>query len=82
MTNKILVVVVVPMIEEEYNIYIPVSKSIKVATDLIVKAINELSLGHYPLKKDSVLMSSTGTIFTKGSVKENNIKNGDKIILI
>ncbi len=83
MTNKILVVVVVPMIEEEYNVYIPVSKNIKIATDLIVKTVNELSEGHYPIKKNSVLMDSSGNIFAKGyTVKESGIKNGDKLVLI
>ena len=83
MTNKILVTVIVPMIEEEYDIYIPVSKNIKIATNLIVKAINELSEGHFPIKQNSTLISRNGNVYAKNyTVKENGIKNGDKIILI
>ena len=83
MTNKILVIVVVPMIEEEYNIYIPVSKSINVTIELLVKTINELSEGHYQIKNNAKLISSNGEIFPRNyTVKASGIKNGDKIILI
>ncbi len=83
MMNKILVTVVVPMIEEEYDIYIPVSKIIDVAINLIVKTVNELSEGHYQIKQNPILMDSNGNAFVKGyTVKESGIKNGDKLILI
>lgn len=81
--NKILVTVLVPMIEEEYDIFVPVSKSIKLTTDLLVKSINELSEGHFPIKEKCVLMSSSGIVFDEALIiKECGIKNGDKIILI
>ncbi len=83
MTNKILITVLVPMIEEQYDIYIPVSKSIKVTANLLIKTINELSEGHFPIKEKCTLLSSTGIVFNEGSnIKECGIKNGDKIILI
>ena len=83
MTNKILVTVVVPMIEEKYDIYLPISKSIKVTKDLLIKTINELSEGHFPKKDDCTLISSTGLPFSSSStIKECGLKNGDKIILI
>ena len=81
--NKILVIISVPMLEEEYDVYIPVSKSIKVTIELIVKTINELSLGYFPLKKDCVLLSSNGEMFDKNyTIKDCGIKNGDKLILV
>ena len=83
MTNKILVTVIVPMIEEEYDIYIPVSKTIKLTLKLLSKTINELSEGHFPLKENNVLLSSTGAMFTNNfTIKDCGIKNGDKIVLI
>lgn len=83
MTNKILITVSVPMIEEEYDIYIPISKSIKVTSKLLVKTINELSEGHFPLKDKCTLLSSSGQVLNENSIiKECEIKNGDKIILI
>ena len=83
MTNKILITVVVPTIEEKYDIYIPVSKSITITKKLLIKTINELSGGHYPEKENCTLMSSTGVVYSGTStIKECGIKNGDKIILI
>ena len=83
MMNKILITIVVPMIEEKYDIYIPVSKSIKVTKELLIKTINELSEGHFPKKETCTLLSSDGKPFSDASIiKECNLKNGDKIILI
>ncbi|MBQ9071719.1 MAG: methyltransferase [Bacilli bacterium] len=82
MTNKILVTVLVPMIEEEYDVYIPISKKIKVTTKLLVKTISELSEGHFPLKENSVLISNNLILDNNFTVKECGIKNGDKIVLI
>ena len=83
MSNKILVTVVVPMIEETYDIYLPICKNIGVTIDLLSKTINQLSEGYFPQKDRYILMSSKGTVFDINSnIKEAGIKNGDKIILI
>ena len=83
MTNKILITIVVPMLEEKYDIYIPVSKSIKVTKDLLIKTINELSEGHFPIKEKCTLLSSDGKPYENNLIiKECGIKNGDKIVLI
>lgn len=83
MNNKILLTVKVPMIEKKYDIKIPISKNIGVAAELIIETINELSEGHYPKKKDAVLMLCDGTILDKDSiVKDCGLKNGDSIIIV
>ena len=83
MTNKILITVVVPTIEEKYDIYIPISKSIKVTKDLLIKTINELSEGHFPLKEKCKLLSNDGKSYDDNLIiKECGLKNGDRIILI
>lgn len=81
--NKILITVIVPSLEEKYDIYLPISKTIKVAKELLIKTINELSGGYFPLNKTCVLMSSDGIIYADNTiVKENKIKNGDVVVLI
>ena len=83
MTNKILITVAVPLIEEKYNIYIPVSKSIKVTKELLIKTINELSEGHFPKKESCVILSDKGIVYENNlTIKECGIKNGDKIIVM
>ena len=80
--NKILVTVVVPSIEECYDVYIPISKTVKTTKKLLVKTINELSEGHFPIK-ECTLMSSTGTVYDINlTLKEVGVKNADKIVLI
>lgn len=83
MINKILITVVVPMIEESYDIYVPVSKNIKITIDLLAETINELTDGHFP-KKDKYILINTSGVFLdkKKTVKENGLKNGDRLILI
>lgn len=83
MMNKILITVVVPSIEEKYDIYIPISKTIQVTKKLLIKIVNELSNGHFPLKEDCVIMSDTGVVYeNKLTIKECGLKNADKVILI
>lgn len=81
--NKILLTVKVPMIEKTYDIKIPISKNIGVASNLLIEAINELSEGHYPKKKDAEIMLVDGTVLTHDKIiKDCGLKNGDTIVII
>ena len=83
MTNKILITIVVPMIEEKFDIYIPVSKSVRVTKQLLTKTIHELSGEHFPKNKNCILMSNNGKEYDDNfNIKDSGIKNGDKLILI
>lgn len=84
MKNKVLVKVYVPSIDEEYEIYIPTNESIKKVLELIVKSVYELSdsnlnqeVNHYILDPD------TSNIYMNDQIiRDTNIKNSKKIILI
>lgn len=84
MKNKILVKVYVPTIDEEYEIYIPVNESIDKVLQLIVKSIEELSdtsLGD--LKNHKLLDPKTSNTYNDCDIiRDTNIKNSKKIILI
>ena len=43
--DKLLVTVYIPMIEQEYEIYMPLNKKFGVIRSLLIKSINELSEG-------------------------------------
>lgn len=84
--NKILVKLYVPIMEEQYDLWLPINRKIYKVINLLIKAINEFSGGHYspdknhmPLLYDKVTARPYDTNL---SVKENNIKNGTEIILI
>ena len=47
MNNKVLVEVDVPVLEQKYNCFIPIGKSILQVSKLLAKGIKELSDGAY-----------------------------------
>lgn len=82
--NKLLVKIKHPLISQEYELFIPVNKSIGKITSLIQKTILEFNVDEIPLKKDAILINSnTNLILDKNKlVYESNIKNGDVLIIL
>lgn len=82
--NKVLVKVYVPIIDEEYDIWIPLNRKIHSIIKLLIKAINDLSGGYYRPKNVPVLYNkiTAKEYELNKSVKESNIKNGTEIVLI
>lgn len=82
--NKILIELSIPSIEKSYDIFIPINKKIGTMKTLIEEALVELTGHAYVIKKDSNLYSQeTGTIYNVNtSIKDTDLKNGSKIILI
>ena len=84
MKNKVLVKVYVPSIDEQYEIYIPVNETINKVLELIIKSVYELSdsnleqdVKHYILDPDTSIVYTNDQI-----IRDTNIKNSKKIILI
>ena len=85
MNNKILIEVIVPLIEENFEIYIPVNKRISTVIKLIEKSLNEITNGYYPAQKENsvIIDEESGSVFDVNlTVKESKMINGSKIILI
>ena len=84
MNHKVLVEVYVPELDVKYNLFIPANKKIGNAIMNLVKAINELSQGAYPISQNHVLMNSeTCLIYNMDlNLKEADILNGTKLILV
>lgn len=82
--NKILVKIKHPLISQEYEVFLPINKSIGKITALIQKTIIEFNVDEIPLKKDAILInSSTKEILVKEKlVSESNIKQGDVLIIL
>lgn len=83
MNSKIFVVVSVPMIEKEFDIYIPVTKKVGTIKNLVIKMIEEQS--DFVFLNDgckSLYDKVTGDrISEEEYVKDSKIKNGSKLIL-
>lgn len=84
MKNKVNVDIIVPSLEEQYNVFIPVNKKTIEIIFLLNKAINELSSGCFPMNDELSLVDGfTGSIYdVDKTVLENKILNGSKLILM
>lgn len=84
MNNKLLVTIIVPFLEEKYEVFIPINKRVSNVIKLIERALNEMTNGYYPNKEDSVIIDAeSGNVFDVNiTVKETKMVNGSKIILL
>ena len=84
MKNKILIKVYILCLAEEFELYIPTNESIKGIINLIIKSVFELSDGRLNINDVYCLLESeTNTLYPYSLiVRDTNIKNGKKLILI
>lgn len=84
MNNKVCVELIVPALEERYNVFIPINKKTLEVINLLAKAIVEMSSGAYEISENlSLLNGNTGLMYdVEKTFLENGILNGSKIILI
>lgn len=82
--NKILIELDIPLIEKSYDLYIPINKKIGTIKRLIEEALIELTDNAYIIKEDTNFYSKdTGQIYdVNKSVRETDLKNGSRIVLI
>ena len=83
-SNKILLEVFIPIIEEEYDVFVPVNKTMVTIKKIIEKGIMDLSPNGYTTKSDTNLYSKeTGNIYNVNQkLTETDLKNGSQVILI
>ena len=84
MNNKILIELEIPLIEKRYDLFIPINKKVGTVKNLIENELVELTDSAYVPKDDSNFYSKeTGEIFdVNKTVRDTNLRNGSRIILI
>lgn len=84
MTEKVLVKLFVPSIDEVYSVYIPINSRISNNILLLNKSVFELSNGEYvPLDSARLYDRDTGEMYsTNLLVRETNIRNGSGLVLL
>ena len=82
--NKILIELYIPLIEKNYDLYIPINKTIGTIKKLIEEGLVDLTNDAYEIKETTNLFSKeTGKIYdVNKKVRETDLKNGSKIVLI
>lgn len=84
MKNKVLVELLIPEIEEKYDIFIPINITIENLINLITKSIKEI-MGNIDENDSNISLYSgeTGKEYDiNQSIRETDIRNGSKIILM
>ncbi len=84
MEYKVLIKLYVPEIEQTFDMYIPVNKSIGQVMVLLTKAVHTETLGVYPVKKEIRLINRrTLQIYDQTQVvRTTDIKNGTELVLL
>ena len=82
--NKILIEIYIPLVEKKYDVFIPINKKVGTIKKLIDTAIVELTSNAYvPTDEANFYSKETGEIYdVNKTVRDTDIKNGSRIILI
>ena len=82
--NKILIELEIPLLEKKYDLFIPINKKIGTIKQLIEDSLQELTESDYEIREDTNFYSKdTGDIYdVNKTVKDTDLKNGSRIILI
>ena len=82
--NKILIELEIPLIEEYYDLFVPINKKIGTIKNLIEQSLVELTDGAYePNEASNFYSKETGNIYdVNQSVRDTDLKNGSRVILM
>ena len=79
--NKILVEVTIPLLDISYDIFMPVGKSVYKVIQNIKQGLNDLYESNINIQ--GIFLDSNGNIIDINSyVKNTNLKNGTKVVLL
>lgn len=84
MNNKVLIQLIVPEIEEKYDLFIPINRRVGTVINLISKAIFELNNDVFISNKKRLLYNhNTGLEYSINKlIRETDIRNGTILVLI
>ena len=82
--NKVLVKLYVPIIEEQYDVWLPKNKRIYNIIMLLIKGVKELTKETYQIEELPILYNRlTGVKYDLNDrVQDTDITNGTEIILV
>lgn len=84
MKNKVLIELIVPVLEERYDIYIPVNRKVGNIIELCSKIVADLSGGYFIVHDNLNLYSGIdGSMYDIDEIiRKTNIRNGSRLILM
>ena len=83
MDYKILIKLIVPEVEQSYELYIPVNRTILEVCQLTNKLVNEDTSGVFPIREDIKICNrfSYEIYAYQSYVRDTNIRNGSQLVL-
>ena len=84
MNNKVLVELIVPVLEESYDVFVPINKKVGNVIGLLSKIVSDMSGGYFVAnEKNSLYSGDTGDKYPIDVMIINtDIRNGSKLILM
>lgn len=84
MNNKVLIQLIVPELEEKYDLFIPINRRIGTVINLLCESIHDLSDGLFDENKKRVLYNhNTGLEYSVNKlIRETDIRNSTVLVLI
>ena len=82
--NKVLIKLYVPMMDLEYEAWIPISKKLYRIVELLASAVKEFTDNQYkPQELPMIYNKETGQMYDLNlKIMETDIRNGSEIIMI
>lgn len=84
MKNKVIVKLIVPILDETYDLFIPANKKVGKAINLLSNALSDMTEGVFNYDEHLALYNrNTGEMYSPDAlVKNTNIRNGTELILL
>lgn len=84
MNDKVNVEIIVPEIEKTFNVLLPINKKMGTILVLLVKAINELSAGDFPLVETVKMYNAdTMAVYQPDTLLySTDIRNSTRLVLL
>lgn len=82
--DKIIIRLIVPTISREFDMYIPVSITISELTNLMIKAVEDITNKRYVSSGNEILClkEKNTMLIQEAMVQSYGIQNGDHIVMI
>lgn len=83
MNFRVYVIIETPILDEKYELLVPIDRRIYEIIRLLKKNIPELSENYYKTNELSLYNKSTGELYDMNLIiKNSNIKTGTRLVLI
>ncbi len=84
MKNKVLVKLIVPEIDNEFDLFLPVNEILWKAKKMIIKVVNDLSFNALNVDANYVLLNKKdGKLYNNNVVIiDTDIRNGTELVLL